>query len=146
MLIFTFFYPILQQNQRQPASPKSQRVSSILVPLGGDICHSLNLFCVPSLKPVLWAASISSFGLYAPVFLMVSLLRFNLKKVKVCYKMSRYRTLEADRSYNWNLAYVMILFPFLNMFYTERTSKAAKKFYDNIKAFITLQFSDKYRV
>ncbi|CAL8137622.1 unnamed protein product [Orchesella dallaii] len=58
------------KNQRQPPSPKSQRASSILLPLGGDICHSLNLFCVPALKPVLWAASISSFGLYAPVFLM----------------------------------------------------------------------------
>ena len=45
--------------------------TSFLLPLGGDIFHSLQLFCVPALKPLLWSASISSFGLYAPVFLMV---------------------------------------------------------------------------
>ncbi|XP_035710755.1 uncharacterized protein LOC118436541 isoform X3 [Folsomia candida] len=49
-------------------SPKSP--SSMVVPLGGDICRSLHLFCVPSLKPLLWSSAISSFGLYAPVFLM----------------------------------------------------------------------------
>jgi len=73
--LLPFFYrPDPAPPKRNPIVNHSQgaKVPRAWLPVGGDICQSLRLFCVPQIKPLLWATAVGSPGLFMPLFFLVS--------------------------------------------------------------------------